>query len=113
MQNEEQYEVRKISLKTYIYMGIIVVLGIIFFIISQNGKIAKATKILQDLGYTNVANVRVYSIKDFENIDTKIQGKQYYVKFKNLYTNEECKGFIIKDFKHNVDKDITCKKGNN
>lgn len=110
---EQNIEVRKIGLKTYIYMGIIVVLGIVFFLLVENGKSVKATKILKELGYENVKDVSVYSIKDFENIDTKIQGKQYFVKFENLDTNEFCKGFIIKDFKHNVDKDLTCIKDKN
>lgn len=107
---QQNIEVRKIGLKTYIYMGIIVVLGIIFYILVQDGRSAKATKLLKELGYEHVDSVKVYSIKDFENIDTKIQGKQYFVKFKDLDSNKFCKGFIIKDFKHNVDQDLTCTK---
>ncbi|HFU76147.1 MAG TPA: hypothetical protein ENK66_07870 [Arcobacter sp.] len=110
MQKEQQIEVRKIGLKTYIYMGIIVLLGIVFFLLAQNGKAMKAKEILKTLGYTNVQNVQVYSIKDFENVDTKIQGKQYSIRFNNLNTSETCKGFIIKDFKHNVDQDLICTK---
>lgn len=110
MENNNNIEVRKISTKTFIYMGIIVILGVIFFIIAQSGKNAKATEVLKQLGYTNVSSVRVFAIHDFENMDTRIQGKKYSLKFKNLDTNELCKGFIIKDFKNNVDKDLLCKK---
>jgi surface polysaccharide O-acyltransferase-like enzyme len=112
MQENNNIEVRKISTKTYVYMGIIIVLGIIFFLIAQNGKNAKATEVLKQLGYKNVESVRVFAVHDFENMDTRIQGKKYSLKFKNLDTNEMCKGFIIKDYKNNVDKDLLCEKDN-
>ena len=112
MEENNNIEVRKISTKTFIYMGIIVILGVIFFVIAQNGKDAKATQVLKQLGYKNISEVRVLTINDFENMDTRIQGKKYSLKFKNLDTNELCKGFIIRDFKNNVDKDLLCKKDN-
>lgn len=110
MENKQQIEVRKISLKTYIYMGIIVVLGAIFFLIAENGKQAKATKILEELGYNKVEDVWVYSIKKVEDMDTKIQGYRYFIKFKDLNTNKICEGFILKDFKHKIDQELTCKE---
>ncbi len=109
---EETIEVRKISTKTFVYMGIIALLGVVFFYVAENGKASKAAKILNDLGYKEIADVSVYSVTQFENIDTKIQGYKYFVKFTNRATNEECEGFIIKDFKHNIDKDLTCTKPN-
>jgi hypothetical protein len=112
MQENQTIEVRKISMKTFVYMGIIVLLGIIFFLVAQNGKNAKATEILKQLGYKNIKSIQVFAIHDFENIDTRIQGKKYSLRFKNVDTNEICKGFIIKDFKNNVDKDLLCKKDN-
>lgn len=105
---EENIEVRKISPKMIIMMVLIIILGIVVFFVVENGKSAKATKVLNELGYSNVEDVRVYSITDVENMDTRIQGKKYFVKFKDLQTNQECKGFILKDFKHHVDKDLIC-----
>jgi hypothetical protein len=105
---EEKVEVRKISTKMIVMMVITVILGIGVFFVVENGKSAKAAKVLNELGYTNIEDVRVYSITDVENMDTKIQGKKYFVKFKDLQTNKECKGFILKDFKHNVAKDLIC-----
>lgn len=105
---EENIEVRKISPKMIIMMVLIIILGIVVFFVVENGKSAKATKVLNELGYANVEDVRVYSITDVENMDTRIQGKKYFVKFKDLQTNQECKGFILKDFKHHVDKDLIC-----
>ena len=104
----EQIEVRKIGLKTYIYMGIIVVLGILGFILAEAGKSTKAKEILHNLGYKSVKNVQVYSKHKVEDIDTKIQGYKYFVKFINLDNNKECKGFVYEDFKHNVKQDINC-----
>jgi len=107
---EETIEVRKISRKTYIYMAIIALLGIVIFYLSEQGKSGKAQKILAELGYKNTTHVEVYSVTQFENVDTKIQGYKYFVTFNDIDTNQECKGFIAKDFKHNVIKDLTCKQ---
>ena len=105
---ENQIEVRKINRKTAIYMGIIIVLGIVFFLLVEDGKSAKAEKILTELGYQKVSDVEVFSVTQFENIDTKIQGYKYFVTFTDETTQQKCKGFIAKDFKHNVMKDLTC-----
>ncbi len=105
---EDTIEVRKIGKKTWIWMGIIILLGIIVFFIVENGKSVKAEKVLHELGYQQVSDVKVYSITQVENIDTKVQGYKYFVKFKDVKENKECKGFILKDFKHNVDKDLIC-----
>jgi hypothetical protein len=105
---ENNIEVRKIGRKTWIWIGVIILLGLATFIIVENGKASKAEKVLKELGYEQISDVRVYSITQVENIDTKVQGYKYFVKFKDLKENKECKGFILKDFKHNVDKDITC-----
>ncbi len=105
---EEKIEVRKISPKMIIMIGVTILLGIVVFFIGENGKSVKAEKILNELGYTQVTDVKVYSITDVENIDTKIQGKKYFVKFKDLQTNQNCKGFILKDFKQHIDKDLIC-----
>lgn len=105
---ENTIEVRKISTKTYIFMAVIAILGIIIFYMAEQGKSAKAEKILVELGYKNTNNVKVYSVTQFENIDTKIQGYKYFVSFTDASTNKHCKGFIAKDFKQNVNKDIVC-----
>jgi len=106
---ENNIEVRKISKKTWIWISIIIILGAISFFIVENGKSGKAEKVLNELGYTEISNVKVYSITQVENIDTKIQGYKYFVKFRDNKEDKECKGFILKDFKHNVDKDLDCK----
>jgi hypothetical protein len=105
----EQIKVRKISPTTYMYMGIIVILGILGFLLAQGGKASKARAILDQLGYKNVANVKVFGVHKVEDMDTKIQGYKHFVTFTNQATNQECRGFIYKDFKRNVKQDITCK----
>jgi hypothetical protein len=105
---EEKIEVRKINKNMSIVIGIIILLGIAVFFMVENGKSSKAKKILIELGYKNIGNVEVYSVTQVENVDTKIQGYKYFVKFKDLEQNKECKGFILKDFKHNIDKDVVC-----
>lgn len=89
-------------------MIIIAVIGAIVFYISEQGKSSKAEKILTELGYKNTSDVKVFSVAQFENIDTKIQGYKYFVTFNDNATNQKCKGFVAKDFKRNVYKDIAC-----
>ena len=102
-------EVRRLPKKTIILLSILVVLGVISFFLVIYGKTAKATKVLYQLGYKNVANVHIYSTQEFINEDTNVKGMQYKVSFIDLSTNKQCRGFILKDYKNNVDKDLDCK----
>jgi len=52
----------------------------------------------------------VYANHQFLREDINVKGYKYTISFKNLKTNEECKGFVLKDFKRNVDKDLICTK---
>ena len=103
-------EVRELPKKTKIYIYIIVVLGIISFFLVDFGKAAKASKILEQLGYKNISGVQVYGTQEFLREDINIKGYRYTVKFTNNDTNEECKGYILKDLKNNVEKDLLCEK---
>lgn len=105
----EQVKVRKISTTTYIYMAIIVILGILGFLLAQGGKASKAKAILEQLGYKNIKNIKVYGVHKVEDMDTKMQGYKHFVTFTDLSTNKKCRGFIYKDFKRNVKQDVTCK----
>ena len=107
MENETQ--TRPIPKKTFIYIGILVVAGILSMFIIKNGKASKATKILNELGYTKVTNVTVFSKTQFLGEVTNTKGYQYALKFKDLITKKDCKGFILKDFKGKLAKDLECK----
>lgn len=106
-------EVRKLPKKTIVIMIILGLLGIIWFIAVAYGQSVKATKILNKLGYTNISNVKVYANHQFVREDINVNGFKYTVSFINKDTNEECKGFILKDFKQNVEKDLICQKIDN
>jgi len=103
-------EVRKLPKKTIIIMIILGLLGLLWFITVAYGQSVKATKILNKLGYKNVSDVKVYANHQFVREDINVNGFKYTVSFINLDTNEQCKGFILKDFKQNVDKDLICQK---
>lgn len=103
-------EVRKLPKKTVIIMIILGILGFVWYFAVAYGQSIKATKILNKLGYNNVSSVTVYANHQFVREDTNVNGFKYSVSFINLDTNENCKGFIIKDFKQNVDKDLLCQK---
>jgi len=62
------------------------------------------------LGYKKVTNVRVYANHQFIREDINVKGFKYTISFTNLETDEKCKGFVLKDFKKNVDKDLICTK---
>jgi len=101
-------ETRPIPLKSYIIMGILVILGIAVYFITQNGKLIKATRILKTLGYNNISNVKVYGKAKVEDKITRIQGFKYFVTFTDN-KNRECRGFILKTFNNKTAQDIDCK----
>jgi len=103
-------EVRKLPKKTIVIMVILGLLGLALFFAVAYGQSVKATKILNQLGYKNVSDVKVYANHQFIREDINVKGFKYTVSFINKDTNEQCKGFILKDFKRNVDKDIICQK---
>jgi len=106
-------EVRKLPKKTIVIIIILSLLGVLWFFAVAFGQSTKATKILHTLGYKNISHVKVYAIHKVLREDTNINGFRYTVSFINLDTNKECKGFLLKDFKQNVAKDLLCKKHNN
>ncbi|MEA3353733.1 MAG: hypothetical protein U9Q33_07970 [Campylobacterota bacterium] len=103
-------EIRKLPKKTVIFIAAIIVMGIATFFLTSAGKAAKGKKILYTLGYKNTAQVKVYASHEFLREDINVKGYKHTVSFINLDTNEYCKGFILKDFKGNVEKDLICEK---
>jgi hypothetical protein len=107
----ENVQVRQIPKKTFIWFGVMVVLAIGVYLLTENTRVNKANFILENKGYTNISNLKVYSKQKFEDPKTMIQGYQYFVKFTNNDTNQNCKGFVVRNFKNIMDSDITCSKG--
>jgi hypothetical protein len=103
-------EVRKLPKKTKMYIYILIALGIVSFFLVDSGKAVKATKVLHELGYKDVSDVQVYATQEFLREDINVKGYKYTVKFVDNETAQECKGYILKDFKNNVEKDLLCKK---
>ena len=102
-------EVRQLPKKTVYGLVALSIMGVLSFFAVVSGKTIKATKIIHQLGYKNVKNVHVYSTQEFLNEDTNIKGMQYKVSFIDIDKNQECRGFIIRDYKNNTDKDLDCK----
>ena len=103
---------RQIPKKTILYIVILVILGIAIYFMTQYGKSQKVSKILNDLDYKNISDVKVYGVTKVEDKVTRIQGFKYFVKFTDNTNNKLCKGFVYKDFKRKINKDITCKDNN-
>jgi len=103
-------EIRRLPKKTIIYMVILGVLGVVWFFLVAYGQSSKVTNILHTLGYKNVSKVKVYAYHEFLREDINIKGYKYTISFIDQDKNEECKGFVLKDFKRNVDQDLNCKK---
>ncbi len=103
-------EIRKLPKKTVIMITTLVVVGILIFIIASAGKAVKVEQILQKLGYKDVSNITVYATQEFLREDINIKGMKYTVSFTNNQTKQKCKGFVLKDYKGNVEEDLLCKK---
>lgn len=103
-------EVRKLPKKTIFFMVSLIVLGIVWYFLVAYGQASKVTKILHKLGYDNVKKVKVYANHQFLREDINVKGYKYTISFVDMNTNENCKGFVLKDFKKNVEKDLICTK---
>ncbi|MEA3512897.1 MAG: hypothetical protein U9R37_04795 [Campylobacterota bacterium] len=103
-------EVRKLPRKTIYFIAALIVLGIIWLLLVTYGKSQKATKILNQLGYEKVSDVKVYGVQEFLREDINVKGYKYTVRFIDNIKDEECNGFILKDFRRNVEKDLDCQK---
>jgi hypothetical protein len=103
-------EVRKLPKKTIIYIVIMGILGIVWISLVSFGQTSKVTKILNNLGYKNISNVKVYANHQFLREDINVKGIKYSIGFVDLSKNELCKGFVLKDYKKNITKDLICKK---
>jgi len=104
----ENIQVRQLPKKTIIWFVVMIVLAISIYILTENTRVHKAHAILDNQGYKNIANLKVYSKQKFEDPKTMIQGYQYFVKFENEKTNQNCKGFVLRNFKNMMDSDISC-----
>lgn len=102
-------QVRQLNKKTIIIIFILVSLGVVSFFLSKSGKETKASNILYELGYKSISDLKVYGVHKVENKDTRVQGYKHFVTFEDLSNNTKCQGFIFKDFKKKVKKDLTCK----
>jgi hypothetical protein len=105
-------EIRKLPKKTIIYIIILSLLGIAWFFLVAYGQETKVSKILETLGYKHISNVKVYAYHQFLREDINVKGYKYTISFTNLEKKENCKGFVLKDFKRNVTEDLICKKIN-
>ena len=102
-------EVRKLPKKTVLWMVVLGILGVVWFFLVAYGQESKVAKILNTLGYKDISNIKVYANHQFLREDINVKGYKYTISFTNKNTNEECKGFVLKDFKRNVTKDLICK----
>jgi hypothetical protein len=109
METNLSHETRPLPKKTIILITIVIICGIVGYILNEISKSIKATKVLHSMGYKNIENVYVAKISKFQNNETNIQGKKFTLRFKNLDTNKECKGFLWADFKNNILHDFDCK----
>jgi len=104
------YEVRKLPKQTKIIFAVLSILALGIYFLVENTKSRDAKIILLNLGYHNISNFKVYSKTKVEDKVTKVQGDKYFVTFTNNITKQDCRGFILKDYKKNIDQDISCKK---
>ena len=102
-------QTRPIPKKTYIIISILILLGIVFYFLTEYGKEQKAQRVLQETVHKNISNLSVATVHKYRNQDTNIEGFKYTVKFHDNDLDKDCRGFVWKDFKNNIMKDIECK----
>jgi hypothetical protein len=105
----ENYEVRKLPLKTKIILIVLSVLAILVYLLQENTKELTAKSILYNLGYKDISQLEVYSKTEVEDTTTRVQGFKYFITFTNTNTQQKCRGFILKNFKRELSQDISCK----
>lgn len=103
-------EVRKIPKKSiYIMIGI-VVLGALALIATSLSQQLKMKEILVDLGHPNVTSITIFNKTPVQDEATGHRAELTKVSFKDLDTNKECFGLVLKDKKtRKYSKDIDCK----
>lgn len=106
----QNVEVRKIPKKSlYIIITIIVLGALATFGISLTQQM-KMKETLKTLGYTNVTNITIYNKTPVQDDETGQRSELTKLKFKDLNTNKECFGFVLKDKKtRRYSKDLDCK----
>lgn len=106
--SQVQPEVRKIPKKHMFAIGLVVLVGIVYYIISSNLREDKLAEILGKLGHPNVTDVTVFKVHKVEDPEVKKKGTLYSLQFTDLNTKKECKGFVLYDYKHEYSKDLDC-----
>jgi hypothetical protein len=106
----EDIKVRKLP-KTTIYIIVtLAILGILANLGISGIQQVKMSGVLKKLGYDNVSNITIYNKTPVSNEETKMQGELSKIKFKDLNTNQECFGFVLKNKKTGeFTKDLDCK----
>lgn len=105
---DEAIQVRQLPKNTKIIFIALFVISIGIYFLVQNTLKQDTEAILYKLGYKNISNLEVFSKNKVEDKETRIQGFKYFVKFNDLQNNKKCTGFILKDFKRKLAKDIDC-----
>ncbi len=106
---EKNIEVRKIPKKHLIAIFIVIFIGIIFYFVSSSLKAKKLQEILTTLGHKNTADVVVFRTHKVEDPEVRKKGTLYSLKFTDLDLQQECRGFVLHDYKKVYSKDIECK----
>ena len=106
----QNVEVRKIPKKSiYIIIGIVLLGGLALLATSLSQQM-KMEEILQTLGYDNVTSITIYNKTPVQDDATGQRSELTKLNFKDLNTNQECFGFVLKDKKtRKYTKNIDCK----
>ncbi|WP_419771351.1 MAG: hypothetical protein ACNI3C_06055 [Candidatus Marinarcus sp.] len=102
-------EVRKIPKIQIVAIVVIIIVGFAYYIFSTQMRDDKLQEVLATLGYQNTEDVVVFQTHKVENEEVRRKETLYTLKFKDLQTNKECKGFVLYNYKHEYSKDIECK----
>ncbi len=106
---KQNIEVRKIPRKHLIAIFTVIFIGIAYYLSSTTLKAKKLQEILATLGHKNTTDVVVFRTHKVEDQEVRKKGTLYSLKFTDLDLQQECKGFVLYDYKKVYSKDIECK----
>ena len=106
----QEIPVRRIPKKTIYFIVVLIILGILALSATSLSQQMKMKEVLQTLGYQNVSSITIYNKTPVQDDTTNQRSELTKLKFKDLNTNQECFGFVLKNKKTGkYSKDLDCK----
>ncbi|BAK72261.1 MAG: hypothetical protein AB7S49_00255 [Arcobacter sp.] len=102
-------EIRRLPKKTIFIIGLLIVIGLAFFLFLKSLKEQKLTEVLNTIGHENIKDLKVINKMSVEDTQTRYKSTVYKVMFYDNNLKQTCIGFIHREKDAHYTKDIDCK----